>query len=459
MTATSVRQFRVALYEEHLDEAAFLWEQCRALRTKPDIAWTEVAAFEERLEAHLDALIVGGELALDVCRRRAAEGEPGELFASVAVFCRHGDPAAFASTLRGVDFQQPERARAVADALKEELPASWNEHAIRAVSQSQGPLVAVLATVIGHRRLPQSDVIVDVLPRTPETQQEALVWALGRTRPARGSRALRPLFTAANAAVRGAALRAALRNHDPEAAAVVLSAAAGDADAISVAMCGDRSVVAGLVAASRKSDAPAEVPTALGLLGDLSAVRPLVHLLSVAPLARAAAQALYVITGAPLFDAVAVPDPLGEDEMFDAELAEFRATGVRPGRGDGQPYSTTVRALATDPQAWEAWLQGNAAQFKADRRYRLGREYGPDVLLECLASETFPKSYRPLAADELLIRYGIDVPFEPDLPVAVQQRVIEAGAEAVRATAATFDRGRWYCFGHAGRGPAGSTAN
>ena len=53
--------------------------------------------------------------------------------------------------------------------------------------------------------------------------------------------------------------------------------------------------------------------TALGLLGDLSIVRNLVDLLSDPALAAAAADALYVITGAPLWEKVLIPDELSED--------------------------------------------------------------------------------------------------------------------------------------------------
>jgi uncharacterized protein (TIGR02270 family) len=444
---TSLRQFRVDLYEEHLDEASFLWEQCQAVRAQPELPWTSVGAFEERLEAHLDALMVGGDLALDVCRRRAAAGEPGELYAAASIFCRYADPSMFAATLRTVDLEQAERAHALGDALKLELPDAWREHCVRAVETSRAPLLTVLATVIGFRRLPQSDTIVDLVPRAPEAQQERLLWALGRTRPRRAIRAIRPLLRSTDAMVRRAAIYAGLRVHDPESRTAVLALGGAEALPLLVGLCGDRSAVAGLTAASRIPDAPAPVVAALGLLGDPSAVRRLVELLSVPALARPAAEALHVITGAPLLADVKIRDEMTDDEMFDDELEEFRTTGVRPIRRDGQPYGTTVRQLSTDASVWQAWLQANGSRFKADRRYRVGREYSPQVLFECLAAETFPKSYRAWIADELLVRYGIDVPLEPDLPVDVQRRVIGARAHDLHAGEPLFEPGRWYCFG------------
>ena len=445
---TSLRQFHVDLYEEHLDEASFLWEQARAVRSQPDLSWVDAGPFEERLEAHVDALMVGGDAALEVCRRRATEGEAGELFVALCVVCRHGDTATFASLLRSVDYAQPERAQAVADALKRELPDAWREHCVRAVAQAQGPLVSVLATVIGYRRLPQSGAIVDVAGRLTGTPQRQALWAVGRTRPPEAVRAIRPALRSADASVRGAAYRAGLRMHDREVMAELFARPdSPQAMPVEISLCGGRAAVPALVAAARQPGAAPEVIDALGLLGDLSAVRPLVELLSVDTLAQAAAEALHVITGAALVTDVQVPDVMSEDEMSEEELAVFRETGARPGRGDGQPYATTVRQLSVARSAWEAWLSANASRFKPDRRYRVGREYSPRVLLDCLVSDTFPKTWRGLVAEELLVRYGIDVPFEPDLPVVAQQRVLSEIAPAVQASESMVEAGRWYSFG------------
>ena len=445
---TSLRQFQVDLYEEHLDEVGFLWEQVRAIRRQQEASWTHAESFEERLEAHIDALMVGGDAALEVCQRRAAEGEPGELFGALCVVCRRGDAAIFAPLLRGVDYTQPERAQAVADALTRELPEAWREHCIRAVGQGQGPLVSVLGTVVGHRRLPQSGVMIDVAQRLTGPPQGQMLWAIGRTRPPGAVRAIQPALQSAEVSVRGAAFRAGLRMHDRGVMAELLARTDGPQTIpLEIGLCGGRAAVPALVAAVRPPGAVVEAVVALGLLGDLSAVRPLVELLPVEALAQSAAEALHVITGAALVTDVQVADVMGEDEMSEKELAAFRETGARPGRGDGQPYLTTVRQLSIDPGVWETWLSANASRFKADRRYRLGREYNPRVLLDCLVSDSFPKTWRGLVAEELLVRYGIDVPFEPDMLVAAQRRVLRESAPAVQAGESMFEAGRWYSFG------------
>ena len=75
--ATSTRQFNIELYREHLDEASFLYQQRLAYLHDPEVKWPELANWEDRFEAHVDALVIGEDLALEICRQRAAEGDAG----------------------------------------------------------------------------------------------------------------------------------------------------------------------------------------------------------------------------------------------------------------------------------------------------------------------------------------------------------------------------------------------
>ncbi len=447
--ATSLRLFQVRLYEEHLEEASFLYGQCRALLLRQEISWLQLGAFEERLEAHIDALMVGEKLALEVCRRRAVEGDVGELFAAVSVFCRYAEASVLASLLRDLDYSDAERSQAVADALKHELPDAWREHCLHAISQGDGPLLSVLGAVVGHRRLPQAGVLLSALERlSSPAEHRALLWAIGRTRPKGAAAAIRPFLQSTARPVRDAALRALLRLNDPEVAGYLYGLAdAPECPHVELGLAGGRSVVSALVEAARAPGASPDVVIALGLLGDLAAVRPLIGLLTVEPLAQSAAEALYVITGALLSSDVRIPETMTEDEMFDDELTVFRQTGAVPGRGDGQPYVSNERRLSRDPSAWTDWLEANAARFSLDRRYRLGQPYDPTVLQQCLSSAHYPQSWRGLAAEELLVRYGTDLPFETDMPVVQQIRVLRDAAAAVAQVARTVEPGCWYVGG------------
>ena len=79
---------RMDIFEEHFSEAAFLQSQWERALRGPHYNLEETAQLEERLLAHLDGLVLGGELVREALLRPALEGEdPWE------VFC-----AAFAST-------------------------------------------------------------------------------------------------------------------------------------------------------------------------------------------------------------------------------------------------------------------------------------------------------------------------------------------------------------------------
>src|SRR5690348_10696879 len=116
--ALSSRSFLIELYEEYLEEASFLYEQRLTLFKNPEITWKKIGEFEERLAAHIDGLLVGDKLALDVCKRRAAEADFGELFAATCVFCRLGQRDDVLAILDELEPDDTDKAGAIADALK-----------------------------------------------------------------------------------------------------------------------------------------------------------------------------------------------------------------------------------------------------------------------------------------------------------------------------------------------------
>ena len=125
MEVPTARGFRIGVYLEHLEEAASLWEQRPADRLNPDLAWTDLAHDEGRLAAHLDALVLGGDLALAVCRQQALAGDPGELHAALRVFCRQNRPDLVVPAVEAVDPEDGLALDALAEALAAEMPTAW----------------------------------------------------------------------------------------------------------------------------------------------------------------------------------------------------------------------------------------------------------------------------------------------------------------------------------------------
>ena len=63
-----MRELHLSLYAEHLEDVSFLYDQRNALLADPEVPWARLHAFEQRIEAHIDALVIGAELALEMCR-------------------------------------------------------------------------------------------------------------------------------------------------------------------------------------------------------------------------------------------------------------------------------------------------------------------------------------------------------------------------------------------------------
>src|SRR5215475_8741399 len=71
---------------QHAEEAAFLWLLRDDAAGRPDYTLDELAALDERVEAHLDGLRVRGEAGWEVCRRQLEDfPEAGEVFAATVL--------------------------------------------------------------------------------------------------------------------------------------------------------------------------------------------------------------------------------------------------------------------------------------------------------------------------------------------------------------------------------------
>jgi hypothetical protein len=275
-----------------------------------------------------------------------------------------------------------------------------------------------------------------------------VLWAIGRSGDAEHWINVRPYFRSGTSRLQSAALRAGLRLQDPEAVRVLYELAAdGSAPVEESSLAGGRFMTAPLVAEAQGSPPDAIAVRALGILGDLAAVRALAKLLAMPDLVTHAAQALYVITGAQLLESALVPDEIGEDEMFDKELRTLRETGEKPKRADGEPFGSRVERISTDPARWEQWLTENARRFSGERRYRCGLPASPRTALDCLTGAAFPNACRGLVMEEFLVRHAIDLQIEPDMPVRKQLRILEAAANAIAETEVTTEAGRWYAQG------------
>ncbi len=444
--ATSIREFNRGLYTEHLDEASFLYQQRQAYLHDVEVDWPDLEAWEERLEAHLDALVVGNDLALDVCRANAASGDAGMTHAALRVMGRHRRWDDAHRVLQALDLADGPVVRAAAEALLSDAPTSWREHLI-GLLQSDRPLAAVAARAAGYRRFRCEDVLSSRLTELSPSGLEEVAWALGRVGTSAAVEGLTRLLASDDEGVCETAAIAIMRLGDDRPLRHAMESARTHRWARRVLGIGGgpKSV---RILLDHVDGGVADVDTilSLGLLGDLSAVATLLDLLSHPELAGAAAVALNTITGAEQHARVFIPDDFDPDALLPKEREAYLRDGTVPTRA-GEPFGSWQRRPLLDRAGWTAWLTAHRQDFTRGVRWRFGHPHGPGALFECLNASTSPNTVRAATYDEFVVRFGLDVPFEVDLPVSMQRRMLDR----VKAWAARedprFPGGRWYFAG------------
>jgi uncharacterized protein (TIGR02270 family) len=457
--ATSIRQFHIELYEEHLSEASFLYEQHLAYLHDAELTWVDLDTWEERLEAHLDALVVGADLALEVCKQHCAAGDFGELHAAMRVFCRQDRSDLAYAVLQNIDTAEEPVVQAVIDALKAECPAAWFDDLLRIMVGKCKQLVPALAETLAYKRVAVEDTLLRVLPNCEEPYLPRVLRALGCVGSERARAALAPHLRSENTAVAEAACRGLARLGDYQALRHgLLVAQLRPWPVAALGVGGDYTAVNVLTDLAKSDKVSDDALLALGMLGDLRSVSTIFNCLTNPERAMAAAIALQTITGAALHEQTFVPDKVDPDELFEEERKKYEETGEAPKRADGQPFGSNVTQLSINPVTWRAWLNENKARFDPKLRYRHGKPTSPAAALEALQDEHTPNRVRALICEELVVRYRAPVTLEVDMPVRAQRQHLAALAEWVRTSASKFAPGMWYFAGRAMADPAAAGA-
>jgi uncharacterized protein (TIGR02270 family) len=442
----ATRSFSTGLYQEHLEETSFLYEQRVGLYHDPEVTWLEIGEFEERLEAHIVGLIVGDKLALDFCKTRAAEGDFGELYATVCVFCRQGQRDLVLAALDQLDPADAGKAGAVADALKYELPDAWFQDFLTLLASGDPKLAPILARAFGYRRLPCGPQLLSAVRHCATPALPGLIWTLGRIayEPAKGP--LLDYLRSEEEPVRAAAAMALARIGEPSVIDYCLGEAPSKSWAIlPLGLAGGRATLGPLTELSKKNSTEGII--ALGLLGDPVSVPLLISRLEQEEAGAHAAMALQCLTGACLCETVFVPDEVDEDELFESERERVKQ-GKTLDRGDGRPFGSNITRLSQSQDAWTNWWGANQDRFTPGTRYRNGGKFSPERLVETLTSERTPHRLRQYCCEELAIRYGNDFGLETDMPVRSQiPRLAEATAWS-RSGATRFEEAAWYFGGY-----------
>lgn len=443
-----MKAFRKCLYEEHLEEIAFLYQHRLSAMSDAGYSISNLGDLDERIEAHLDGLVIGGALAIMVVQDCLSMPDAGELYAAARLFCRSDRPDLVLDCLGQLDWNDSEAVNAMLAGLKCDLPLGWAPTISGWLRDFHPRLTAVLAEAAGHRRL---DVAMEVQAAVAKADAELsprFLRALGLLRHPNTLMALYAHMQRPDALAARTAAIAALRFGDANVVTSIMSHALPWL-AIPLALVGDARVfpyVQQQVIQLGSGSSAEDAITALGLLGDVRAVDVLISSLGQPALASAAASALYLLTGAPLHEDVdiesLVEDDVADDEMEDAEQATELSDLP-------EEHPATFRQISRDSLVWADWWRQNQSQFKRrDQRYRLGQLYTASVSVAALRSTLLSPAIRELIADELVARHGADACYGPELPIRDQQQALASIETQLSQIQRRTPAGRWQQPGH-----------
>jgi len=407
--------FNRVRHEGHLEEiGSKLGERRFELRTGRTL-WSELTGLEAQIEAHLAALVSGGDPAFELARAATAEQDEERCSGAVRLLVgAHGNPDDALAVQRAlVQLPYPSEAwTLVEDAMR----FGQNPHLAGALHQLlESPLDEAkriaLADWLGRSRHLDVERMA-ALMRSDSSPQLRAYAALAVARASARTDS-EDTITLAKLFPKNEVLLEALLRLGLTGALARLRWAFGQADRRAghvrlLGLTGDRSDLEGLHRLLPLADAALgeAAALALGALGFPESVPTLIENLAAAdPPTRsvrsAVALALQRITAADLFEAEFVTEDDDESEPIGQKACE-------------------------DSSRWEAWWEDNRQRFRGGTRYRRGTPYTFEGALDELEGSATPNlTIRRLAGDEIALRSGRGAAnFEPEDPVAQQRQAI-----------------------------------
>lgn len=418
------RAFRLELYAEHLEEASFLYGHTRQLLGSSEVEWSQTAGFQDRLEAHIDALVVGSGIATQCCERAVREGDFGMRYAAVSVLCRLARKQTVLEALDNSDPADLEIAYAIRDALDDELPAEWNPEIRDRLLSDPGRFAVFVGSVCVERQLVSSRELGRALASRDLPTLAEMIEILGRVGDSAAAGSLTPYLKSESADVRQAAAFALLRLGDPHVRGWLVQADSSENWALSaIALSGGPSSVDWLLARQTPVTDKSRWCDALGTLGDVRSIETLLGELRDPVAAESAASALGRITGAEVKPRKAAPLPTARKS---------------PG--------STASGLP-DIHPWQKWWRQNRPNFDLGRRYRMGKPMCPEVLLQELTAPRTKSGHRSNIFRELLIRYAPPCPRNTTTSFGGQTRALRDLGQWVHVNGGGYAQGAWYFSG------------
>ncbi len=141
------------VYAQHLEEFQSLWAQRQAGMRSADYTLGDIAQLDQRLAAHFDGLLLGGEAAVPVVAERMAAGEAAAVFAGAYVLLSLATPAAADRVLDAFLRAEPEKLEGFRHALSHGPIEAIEPRLVEAARSAPAPVAAVaIEALVFHDR-------------------------------------------------------------------------------------------------------------------------------------------------------------------------------------------------------------------------------------------------------------------------------------------------------------------
>lgn len=371
--------------EEHLEELDFLWEQREGVIFAPDWTLAELAALEDRAEAQLDGLRVAELHAVDLARPRLAGEETFAATAATFVLMETGLPQLADEVVEALaKAGTPELRDGIRIGLRHSRLADRDRTRLVELSRSRVLELAIAAAdVLAFQRIDFARSSLDGNEAERAADRELALGVAGRRRELVDEARLRRALADPESSVRSAALRAAAASRCPQLAtlcrgvAVADPVAAGEAIAM-LGVLGDPMDLELLRAATRDPSRAVAAIEALGALGRVEAVPPLLAMLDDEALARPAAAAFTRITGQAIDDLAPDPGAAGEGDDDAEPLPDARHANSAWERMQARFSPDTRWQAGIRLDGWGPFVDGLPLAVRRDLYLARAAQSGPE---------------------------------------------------------------------------------
>jgi uncharacterized protein (TIGR02270 family) len=393
------------ILEEHVEEAAFLYEiRCRSF-SDPELSPEDLRDYEGRMFRHLHSLALGGFTSAKLLKGKLIldeDEEPGETFVAAIVYSMLDLIEPMQWLVEAIS-QNPPHLSAIVDGLKlskgKELEG-WLEYFLGHENQA---VSSVGAEVVGYRGITKLQDALVSLQQDPDSHVSmSAIHSLARmgVMPAKEK------------------IVHFLQDQDPDLvwSAVELLLRMGEPEAI--AFCREKCSTPG-------PEINQKLVFSLGIAGTLNDAELVMNLMERQPAIKKECFLALAMCGHPgTIDLLL--DHLENIDDLDTYTAAYQGLRILSGADylpEFDPDECEPDEILEYQRIWKNWWIDNGDTFRADAKWRRGEKISPLVLYKDLLWPGNP--CRDMTYLEMVVRYGCTVSYQYDQLYDVQEQQLQ----------------------------------